>query len=64
LAEEHLKNYIYSVNDDNRKQVGYYLYALALQQQGQQENAHQALQMVLQLDADSELSKLARQQLN
>ena len=63
-AAEHLKNYIYCVNDDNRKQVGYYLYALALQQQGQQDNARQALQMVLQLDADPELSKLARQQLN
>ena len=64
LAEEHLKNYIYSVNDDNRKQVGYYLYAIALQQLGQQDNARQALQMVLQLDADPELSKLARRQLN
>lgn len=63
-AAEHLKNYIYSVNDENRKQVGYYLYALALQEQGQRDNARQALQMVLQLDADSELTKLARRQLD
>ncbi|MFO7838623.1 MAG: hypothetical protein R6X08_03870 [Desulfosalsimonadaceae bacterium] len=63
-ASENLKNYIYCVNDDNRKQVGYYLYALALKQQGQEDNARRALQMVLQLDADSELTQLARQQLN
>ncbi|MDZ7795457.1 MAG: hypothetical protein U5P10_17715 [Spirochaetia bacterium] len=64
LAAEHLKNYIYQVNTDSRKQLGYYLYAIALQQLGQQDNARQALQMVLQLDADSELTQLARRQLN
>ncbi len=63
-AAEQLQQYIYSVSSDGRKQVGYYLYGIALQQQGQASDARQALQMAVELDADDELTSLARDRLN
>lgn len=64
VAAEQLQQYLYSVSSDSRKQIGYYLYGIALQQQGQTSNARQALQMAVELNADRELTTLARQQLN
>ena len=58
-AAEQLQQYIYSVSSDGRKQAGYYLYGIALQQQGQSDGARRALQMAVELDADRELTNLA-----
>lgn len=60
-AAENLQRYIYSVETDRRKQIGYYLYGIALQQQGRIEQARQSLQMAAQLDAEAEITSLARQ---
>lgn len=62
-AADQLQQYIYSVSSDARKQVGYYLYGIALQRQGQTSNARQALQMAVELNADSELTGLAKEML-
>lgn len=62
-AADQLQQYIYSVNSDDQKQVGYYLYGIALQQQGQTSNARRALQMAVELDADREVTRLAKEML-
>ncbi len=58
-AAEQLQQYIYSVSSDGRKQIGYYLYGIALQQQGQSADARRALQTAVELNADRELTSLA-----
>src|SRR6056297_234006 len=60
-AAEKLQKYIYSAETDRHKQIGYYLYGIALQQQGRIEQARKSLQMALQLDAEAEITNLARQ---
>ena len=63
-AADQLQQYIYSVSSDGRKQIGYYLYGIALQQQGQTAHARRALQTAVELDADRELTELADDVLN
>ena len=60
-AAEQFRKYLDSVNTPAQLQLGNFLYGYSLRQQGDRAGGREALNKAVEIDADSEITRLARQ---